>query len=208
MDSTCRASEELKYSKGTLMSYAAVKSIEYSGHAGHYAGQSCSNCNDHVEVMAKFCGSCGFIVAPNSFNIDQFPEHARLKSEALEQDAPQKLPDFAMPKVTQENQRSHELSAEQQKVMFLLSRERFFLYAHILTFLAINLFGFWVAWKCYADFIGDEMSKAMIASTPFLFINSIGLLCIVPIKGTRAEIARLKEKLSYVKFNMEFGHLK
>ena len=182
------------------MTYATVNTpVQY--------GTSCSNCSDHLEPLAKFCGSCGFIVAPNSFNINEFPEqHARLISlEESMARAPQSVPSFALPK--QANPKAAELNSEASKVMVLLARERIFLYIHILTFLAINLFGCWVAWKCYVDFIGDEMSKMMIASTPFLFINSLALLCIVPIKGTRTEIARLKERLSYTKFNIEFGHL-
>jgi len=185
------------------MTYAAASTIEF-------AGTVCSNCKDHLEIQAKFCGSCGFIVAPSSFNILQFPEqHARyLSYEQSQTEAPRSLPDFAMPKTLEDKSRSHELEAEVNKVMIMLAREKIFLIAHSLIFLAINLFGCWVAWKCYADFIGDEMSKMMIASTPFLFINSVALMMLVPIKGTRAEIARLKEKLSYVRFNLEFGHLK
>ncbi|MBX9689944.1 MAG: zinc ribbon domain-containing protein [Candidatus Obscuribacterales bacterium] len=171
----------------------------------------CSNCNEHIEAEAKFCGGCGFIVAPNSFNIHKFPEQAsRLQNyeEALAE-VPQSMPGFARPNiVAAESPKANEYNAEASKLMVLLARERIFLYSHLLTFLAINLFGCWVAWKCYYDFIGDEMSKMMIASTPFLFINSLALLMIVPIKGTRGEIARLKERLSYVRFNIEFGHLK
>lgn len=188
-----------------MTTYAATASfVEYG------TRQSCSNCNDYIEPQAKFCGSCGFIVAPNSFNIYEFPEqHARLISLEQSQAAtPKEVPSFALPKTAKKDSpKVVELTEEVSKIMVLLARERIFLYIHILTFLAINLFGCWVAWKCYADFIGDEMSKMMIASTPFLFINSLALLVIVPIKGTRAEISRLKERLSCVRFNMEFGHL-
>lgn len=106
-----------------------------------------------------------------------------------------------------ENPRNQELSKEASKIMVLLARERIFLYMHWIGFIVVNIFGCWIAWKCYTDFIGDEMSKTMIASTPFLFINSVALLFLVPIKGTRGEIARLKERLSCVRFNIEFGHL-
>lgn len=179
------------------MTYAAAKSVvEY--------GQSCSNCGDHLESMAKFCGGCGFIVAPNSFNINEYPEHAaRIVEEPIK--VPDVMPSFA--RVKGESRNATELNSEVSKTMVLLARERIFLYAHLLTFLAINLFGCWIALKCYYDFIGDEMSKIMIASTPFLFINTLALLVIIPIKGTRGEIARLKERLSHAKFNLEYGHL-
>lgn len=174
------------------------------------AGQKCSNCNDLIETEAKFCGSCGYIVAPNSFNILEFPEqHARYVSmQQEESQSPAAIPSFALPKVSQDANRNTKYQEEMNKVLFQLARERVFLYIHLLSFLVINLFGCWVAWKCYADFIGDEMSKMMMASTPFLFINSLALIMIVPIKGTRGEIARLKERLSHLRFNIEFGHLK
>lgn len=186
------------------MSYATVNTVQF----GQY--KSCHNCNDHLEPQSKFCGSCGFIVAPNSFNINEYPEQqARLVDlEQAVNKLPTAVPAFAVAQVAKESAKTAELNQEAARLHFLLARERVFLYAHLLTFLAINLFGCWVAWKCYCDFIGDEMSKMMIASTPFLFINSMALLMIVPIKGTRSEIARLKERISCVRFNIEFGHLK
>jgi hypothetical protein len=46
-----------------------------------------------------------------------------------------------------------------------------------------------------------------MAFTPLFFINSIALACLSPIKGTKREIARLKEKLTYVKFQVEYQNL-
>lgn len=88
-----------------------------------------------------------------------------------------------------------------------LARERIFLLMHWGLFIGTNLLGCWLAMKCYNEFIGDEMSKIMVASTPFLFINSLAMLFIVVIRGTRKEISRLKERISYVKFKIDFGHL-
>ncbi len=178
------------------MTYAIAGTLEYTG-------LTCSNCKDHLEPLAKFCGSCGFIVAPDSFNINEFPEY---QSSLLDESPrPEAMPSFAMPVL--EKQRSGEYNAEVSKIIVMLARERVFLYVQILAFLVVNIFGCWVGWKCYADFIGDEMSKMMMASTPFMFINSLALLIIVPIKGTRSEIARLKERLSHARFKIEFGHL-
>lgn len=167
---------------------------------------NCTNCKDLLEHDAKFCGNCGFIVAPTSFNINRYPEHAGLIDQS-NFTVPDRVPNFARMGAPVENPRNKELNSEASKIMVLLARERVFLYMHWIGFIAINIFGCWIAWKCYADFIGDEMSKTMIASTPFLFINSVALLFLVPIKGTRGEIARLKERLSCVRFNIEFGHL-
>jgi hypothetical protein len=100
-----------------------------------------------------------------------------------------------------------ELRKEAAKVMVLLARERICLYFHWALFIGLNLLGCWLAVRCYFEFIGDEMTKSMVASTPFLFINSIALCCIVSIRGTRKEIARLKEHAQFIKFKMEFGHL-
>ena len=46
-----------------------------------------------------------------------------------------------------------------------------------------------------------------MAGTPLMFINIPVLMSLVPINGTRKEIAKLKEKLSYVRFQIEFNHL-
>ncbi|MBY0359993.1 MAG: zinc ribbon domain-containing protein [Candidatus Obscuribacterales bacterium] len=166
----------------------------------------CSNCSDILEPEAKFCGGCGFIVAPTTFNINQYPEYQETLSESSGP-PPVSLPGFATAGIPVDNQRNKQLIEEANKLMVLLARERLFLYMHWLFFIAVNLFGIWVAWKSYFDFVGDEMSKMMVASTPFLFINSMALMSLVPIKGTRSEIARLNERLSYVRFNIEFGHL-
>jgi hypothetical protein len=185
---------------------ASITSIQITG---HNQGHSCSNCNDYLESEAKFCGSCGFIVAPNSFSLSELTEQqARLLSRPsapMDDDAPY-VPSFAVP-VTQPNRRVTELSDEAHKLMVLLARERIFLYFLIASFLCINLFGCWAAWTCYSGFNGDEMSKMVMASTPFLFINLVALVVIVPIKGTKKEIARLKTRLSHTQFNLEYGHL-
>lgn len=164
------------------------------------AGPTCSNCKEQLESRAKFCGGCGFIVAPDSFSIQDY-QSSRMDHK------PVALPSFAVPKKAVSRNRLNELNEEIEKITLSLTRERLLLCLQLVCFLAVNLFGFWVAWKCYFDFLGDEMSRMMMASTPFLFINSVALVILAPIKGTRAEIARLKERLSYVRFNLEFGHL-
>lgn len=159
--------------------------------------QRCGNCLEYVEPRAKFCGECGHLVGQPGIGPTVLEDGA----------SPARVPSFATSGIPVESARTRELIEEANKLSFLLARERVFLYLHWLVFFLINLFGFWMAWKCYAEFIGDEMSKMMMASTPFLFVNSLALLCIVPIKGTRAQIAHLKERIQYLRFNIEFGHL-
>ena len=117
------------------------------------------------------------------------------------------VPNFATVAPRHIRNPNNELRTEAAKLMLLLARERLFLYSHWLIFLAINLFGFWMALKCYNEYFGDDLTKLMMGSTTLLYINCCALLCIVPIRGTKREIARLKEKLNYVRFQIEYSHL-
>jgi len=99
------------------------------------------------------------------------------------------------------------LKEERARLMVLLARERLFLYTHWLLFTAINLIGLFIAYRCYIEYLADEMTRLMMATTPLLFINCIALMFIVPINGTRKEIARLKERLKYIRFQIEYNHL-
>ncbi len=133
----------------------------------------------------------------------QSAEHASGAKTQLLQRAPQKAPSFAKPKTDV----PQELKEELAKLIVLLARERIFLYMHCGIFLTANLFGFYVAMRCYNGYIGDEMTKLIMSLTPLLFINAIALLCLAPIKGTKREIARLKEQLTYVKFQIEYRNV-
>lgn len=133
----------------------------------------------------------------------QSAEHASGPKTQLLHRAPQKAPSFVKPKTDVPK----ELKEELAKLIVLLARERMFLYMHCGIFLCANLFGFYVAMRCYNGFIGDEMSKLMMAMTPLLFINAVALAGLSPIKGTKREIARLKEKLTYVKFQIEYRNV-
>lgn len=146
----------------------------------------CLHCGFNTEPNSRFCGGCGSLT-PASGAVAP-PVFARVQQNVS-------------PQVSQE------LKEEAAKLLMQLARERILLLIHWSLFIGLNVIGCWLAIKCYNEFIGDEMSKIMIASTPFLFINSIALLCIVLIKGTRLEISKLKERISYVKFKIEFGHL-
>jgi hypothetical protein len=100
-----------------------------------------------------------------------------------------------------------ELKQELGKLIVLLARERMFLYFQVACFLAINMIGFYLAMRAYNEYAGDEVTKFIISLTPMMFINTLALVILCPIKGTKREIARLKEKLSYVKFQIDYRNV-
>lgn len=152
----------------------------------NYASTQCLNCGFALAPSARFCGGCGNLTPAQG---------------------PAPAPEFAKVQPHLPPAVNKELQAEASKLLMQLARERILLLFHWAMFIGLNLLGVYFAGKCYIEFLGDELSKIMIASTPFLFINSMALLMIIVIKGTRHEIARLKERISYVKFKIEFGHL-
>lgn len=166
----------------------------------------CPHCTEVNEKRAKFCCSCGRatrtvetqapMVDPGAITIPNFGGTGPLTA-----------PNFATVKASVTPKKSTELQEEMLQLQTVLMREQLLLALHWATLIGSNLIGFWLALKCYNEFLGDEVTRMVIASTPLLFINSCGLLCIVTIKGTRKEIARLKERISYVKFKLEYGHL-
>lgn len=160
--------------------------------------QCCRSCGNELEFAAKFCGNCGCIAAEGS--------QPSADIQLVEAPLPA-LPNFAQVSPKSGGQISAELQAEADRIMILLARERLFLILHWTCFIGLNLLGAWLAIKCYIEFIGDDVSKLMMACTPLLFINSLALMCIVPLRGTRKQLARLKEQLSYIKFQVEFKQL-
>ena len=158
----------------------------------------CINCAHDCEAAAKFCSNCGTII-----------DHRLIGQFAASHGSGESLtvPEFAPVAPRHIRTPNNELRGEAAKLMLLLARERLFLYTHWLVFLGLNLFGVWMAMKCYSEYLGDDMTRLMMGSTPLLYINCCSLLCIVPIRGTKKEIARLKEKLNYTKFQIEYDHL-
>jgi hypothetical protein len=121
------------------------------------------------------------------------------------------LSDSHVPKFAHVSRVNPELARQRQvelaKLMVLLARERLFLLFHFGVWLCVNLIGFWMSLKCYNEFIGDEMTKIMIGCSPFWVFNILGLTCLVPIRGTRKSIARLKEQIAHARFVVDYGHL-
>lgn len=182
-----------------------------------------------MERLGRFCGECGAPVAKarpessggtpthvmdfaSSFQRTQpvmhghGTPHARPVRPETQPAHHERAPRFAQvsPKITHV---SDELRAELRQLLCLLARERIFLLMHWTIFCAMNLFGFWMSMQAYNQFVGDEMTKSVLAMTPLMFINSVALACLVPIKGTKKEIVRIKERLKYVRFLIEYQNL-
>jgi hypothetical protein len=116
---------------------------------------------------------------------------------------PQPTPSFAKPR----KNIPPELQAEISDVICSLARQKMFLIMHWCIFLGLNTFGLFLAYTAYSGYIGDEFTKSAMGLTPMFFINTIALACLSPIKGTKIEVARLKEKLKYLTFQVEYHTL-
>lgn len=99
------------------------------------------------------------------------------------------------------------VQSELNKHTVLLARERLILYWHCLVYLAVNLFGFWLSLKAYNEYVADELTRGVIALTPLLFINAIALVFLSPIKNTKNEIHRLKERIKYLRIQIEYENI-
>lgn len=99
------------------------------------------------------------------------------------------------------------MADELESLTVVLWRERIFLLAFWAAFIAVNLTGFALSVECFTRFIGDTISKLIMAGTPFLFVNIPSLLCFLLINGAKRQIARLKEKINYTRFRMEHSYL-
>ena len=129
-----------------------------------------------------------------------------LNSSVAQANSKQATPSFAKNK-RQNRVIPPEMRAEMASLMAAELRERIFLFMHYAVFLVTNLIGLAITFKCYVEFAGDELTKMMIASTPLMFINLVALCGLVPIKGTKKEIARIKERMTYLKLAMEFDNI-
>lgn len=164
----------------------------------------CVHCSCEMEVGARFCGDCGIGVAVSTMTKPGASSPPSPQPSPLS-DANKTVPQFAHLSGGKKKRRINpELSAELGGLLTLLLRERIFLVIHCIIFLLVNLFGFSLSIECYTGYIGDEATKIVMAMTPLMFINTIGLACMSPIRGTKKEIARIKEKIQYVRFRMDF----
>lgn len=192
----------------------------------------CLHCSTTIDQGSKFCGNCG---APTALPTRFGPSHGTNKeqslsskssasavqaSNALNAKAAQYLKGTegaaaavktGIPSFARNEKHSRavppEMRAEMAGLIASLMRENIFLVGHYLIFLVTNLIGLWIAVKCFVEFNGDELSKLMMASTPLMFINLTALTALVPIKGTKREIARINERMTYLKLAMELDHI-
>ncbi len=148
---------------------------------------------------SKFCSQCGTSMRPG------FNRHAPLKPQGRQTHA---APTFAtVPPRPVPQPASANLPKELGVSEVLLLRERILLIAHGLLFVGLHVAGICLAIQCFSGYIGDTLTKLCMAGTPLLFINVSAMLCLIPIKGTRQEISRLKNRLAYLRFKHEYGHL-
>jgi hypothetical protein len=185
----------------------------------------CLHCASLVDSGSKFCGDCGVPLEwKGQFGPKQLdPSVSRSAiqaSNAMNAKAVQffqgqgaagsqkavSTPSFAK-SARQAKPLPPEMVAEMSGLMANLVREQVFLLLHYLVFLVTNLIGLWIATKCYVEFNGDELAKLMMASTPLMFINLIALTALVPIKGTKREIARINERMTYLKLAMDLDSI-
>lgn len=197
----------------------------------------CPDCRLVAEPKARFCGECGqpvrlasqttyyqnapvqsqdhsytvsdssniVVVPPDSFR-QGYASHEANKVKEIAWQTQQSLPDF----VEVRDRRAKvdpELARELGQLVVALIREHVLLVVHWLVFLATNGFGFMLAAKCYYEYNGDELTRFIMALTPLMFVNSIGLVCLSPIKGGKQEIARLKERIAVTKVKIRHQDL-
>jgi hypothetical protein len=157
----------------------------------------CGECSEPIEVQAKFCGQCGHVMA--TVQSTHGPAHVERVARCTNQ-----VPGFAR---AQFADITPKVRAEINQIMSALFRERFILILNTIVLLSVNLFGFFLSMKAYTEFIGDDVAKLVIAFTPFLFVNGVGFVAIIPIRGTKREIYRLQQRLVFLKAQMDFSHL-
>lgn len=175
---------------------------------------ACMHCSASIEVLSKFCGNCGAPRMQSHFGQGSFDptiSKAAIRSsnainERVAQSTNKSTPAFAKNK-RQNRSIPPEMRAEMASLMAAELRERIFLVLHYIVFLVTNMIGLFITVKCYVEFAGDELAKMMIAATPLMFINLVALCGLVPIKGTKKEIARIKERMTYLKLAMEFDSI-
>ena len=174
---------------------------------------SCIHCSGVFDSGSKFCGNCGAprLQSRHGHAFDPVISKRAIQAsnainERVVQSTNKQTPSFAKNK-RQSRVIPPEMRAEMASLMAAELRERIFLFGHYAVFLVTSLIGLMIAFKCYVEFAGDELSKMMMASTPLMFINLVALCALVPIKGTKKEIARIKERMTYLKLAMEFDNI-
>ncbi len=164
----------------------------------------CPSCNAVLLPGTKFCGDCGYATSQNHSHNDSNLSTVYLNEQRAKVAG---MPAFAQVSPQLRRPISPELKKEYGKVSCLLVRERMFLTLHCLTFLIANLIGLWSAFTAYNGLVADEVTRGVVAFIPLFFINTVAFGALVPIKGTRREISRLKERMTYLHYQIEYTNL-
>lgn len=195
-------------------------------------GQICTKCNSLVEHFARFCGECGSpghlqplsspqnMIASKTTETDSrhlkknetsanpvrlvTPNHTSFNEQ---QESARAVPKFAHLAGGTNQTIDPKMKEELGSLFVLLARERLFLYMHCAIFLVANLIGFAVSIKAYTELNADELTRTVIALAPLFLINLVAALSLVPIKGTKREIARLKEQIAHLRFQIEYKNI-
>jgi len=161
----------------------------------------CPACTAVVNPRASFCSDCG-----NSLQRPA-PAFGRHAATAATGSTHRALPGFIQPTPGPSLATLVARQEELAQVTAVLFRERFFLIMHWSLFLGINLWGLSLAVAGYNHIIGDPLTKLVMAVTPLVFINAATLMFFVCINGTRRQISRLKERIKYIQFQIDYADL-
>lgn len=167
----------------------------------------CTECNEEILPQSKFCGECG--TQTDSIKFSNAFTNPNLGSNYLNEQRAKVVgvPNFAQISPQMKKAIPPQMKQEYCKLSCLIARERAFLLIHYLVFLFCNLFGLWCACKAYNGLVADEFTRLVVAFIPIFCINLFAFSCIVPINGTKREISRLKERLTYLHYQMEYANL-
>ena len=159
---------------------------------------ACPSCTAVMEPKASFCGNCGRTAR------EWTGSHAVPITHVI---AHRPFPAFVQATPGPSKSTLAERNAELEEVTSLLLRERIFLVTHWTLFLGLNLWGLSLAVEGYGRIIGDPLTKLVMAGTPLMFINASTLMFLVCITGTRRQISRVKERLKYIQFQIDYSNL-
>jgi hypothetical protein len=164
---------------------------------------SCSTCGQPQSRALKFCTNCGSAIQSAPANYQNNYQTGYISQKVVVHQAPV----FAKVHGNQPHEIPKQLQEELGKLLITIARERLFLYFHWLVFLAVHLLGFYLAYLLYVGYNADELTRIVLSGTAIMFINLSAFFCLPPIKSTRREIARLKEQLTYLHYQIEYRHL-
>lgn len=130
-------------------------------------------------------------------------QHGELAQQAANSD----LPGFAQIPAERLKLINPKLQEAEQTKILTLIREHIFLYFHWLVFLFFSAVGIGLGVKCYVEFVGDAVTRLMMAAIPPLFINTTACTALICVNGTRNKIHRLKEELHHIRLQIEYEYL-